>query len=960
MSRLRTQWVFALYMLFALVLTWPLALHLTTHVPGDGIDDPSLAWNLWWINERLVVQHNFDIFHVDWMFYPIQINLSFYTLTPLNGLLSIPLQSGVSLMIANNLLLLSSFVLGGFGTYLLVRQELQVMQMLPARNLRFTRVPLGRDLRTVNWAAFCAGVIYAFASSKLFYASLGQFNIASSQWVPFCALYTLRLARSTTYRSGVYNAALAALFLTLQAWAELTYASFLILFVVLAFCWSLFPQRNRHHDLRAPRFSHHSARKDDTRASGIYDLRFTIYVLRLTTFALFALLFVIGIAPFLWAMVPDLLTEGDFFASGGGFADTYSADLIGYLLPTQLHPLFGDWVQQLPFAHDKGQQIFVGYTAFVLVLWGAFTLLRQPHRRFWGSFWIAMTGFFWWLTLGAEVRWLGTGTGVPGPFALISQLPFFSGNRYPSRYSVMLMLGVALLAAAGISCLVSRISLSRVFSDASRLRISHLISALFVFLFLFEHLSVPLPLSDFRVPAIYARLAAEPGDFAVLELPTGWRNGARVMGKSDILIMMQQWYQTTHGKRRLGGNTSRNPRYKFQYFTNAPLLGDLTALMNDAPSDGLAQLELARLLALDLESIIARNRPLAGEVLAFLHVKYVTVHVEKASAALLRFIDEALPLTLIDTWQGADWSGVPSTIRLYQVKQTPRPANWSIDLAAPTGTLYLAEGWSPLPWQGARYATRPCATLLLDLPEEAGTLSVEVAKDAKAVWAAVNGQSVPAMAAGDGTATLRLPLAEGLAAEPVDRLTLCTTQSTLFSALAAPPRDAGGPIGETGFSLPVSLLAQSAGYDVGDLAQIWRNGLPLLAAETGYNLVVFDASGTVVATAHYDTLADDTAADALAAFLQQWPAGTIIAGVVRDEAGYRLNQQAVDALANLGVATDLRERFRWSHAFVGVVGAEAGTALEAASLLQPATVAVGVPMAAPALYVGVKQITYSP
>ncbi|MEZ4612607.1 MAG: hypothetical protein R2838_20580 [Caldilineaceae bacterium] len=67
----------------------------TTHVTGDGIDDPALAWNLWWIFARLVEQHRLDIFHVDWMFHPIDINLAFYTLTPLNGLLSVPLQKRV-------------------------------------------------------------------------------------------------------------------------------------------------------------------------------------------------------------------------------------------------------------------------------------------------------------------------------------------------------------------------------------------------------------------------------------------------------------------------------------------------------------------------------------------------------------------------------------------------------------------------------------------------------------------------------------------------------------------------------------------------------------------------------------------------------------------------------------------------------------------------------------------------
>ena len=40
--------VIGLYSLWALILTYPLALHFTTHVPGDGGDDPALAWNLWW------------------------------------------------------------------------------------------------------------------------------------------------------------------------------------------------------------------------------------------------------------------------------------------------------------------------------------------------------------------------------------------------------------------------------------------------------------------------------------------------------------------------------------------------------------------------------------------------------------------------------------------------------------------------------------------------------------------------------------------------------------------------------------------------------------------------------------------------------------------------------------------------------------------------------------------------
>jgi hypothetical protein len=113
--RWRTPGVLIFYIGLALLLTWPLAAAFTTHVPGDGIDDPALAWNLWWLRQRLVTQANADIFHVGWMFHPVQINLAFYTLTPLNGLISIPLQLGLSLVVANNVVLLASFVLAAFG-----------------------------------------------------------------------------------------------------------------------------------------------------------------------------------------------------------------------------------------------------------------------------------------------------------------------------------------------------------------------------------------------------------------------------------------------------------------------------------------------------------------------------------------------------------------------------------------------------------------------------------------------------------------------------------------------------------------------------------------------------------------------------------------------------------------------------------------------------------------------------
>ena len=236
--------VLAGYGLVSLLFTWPLVAHLTTHVPGDGIDDPALVWNLWWLQERLINQLDPHLFNVDWMFYPVRINLAFYTLTPFNGLLSVPLQSAFGLVVANNILFLSSLVLGAYGTFLLTRRLLRRRRKLLGGGQPESRPSAGSTsaapfLSTDDWIAFVAGLVYGFASSKLFYASLGQFNIASSQWIPFFALYLLCIPWSRTATQGFRAALMAGLFLIFQTWAELTYATFLVIFSVLAFIYAL-------------------------------------------------------------------------------------------------------------------------------------------------------------------------------------------------------------------------------------------------------------------------------------------------------------------------------------------------------------------------------------------------------------------------------------------------------------------------------------------------------------------------------------------------------------------------------------------------------------------------------------------------------------------------------------------------------------------------------------------------
>ncbi len=238
-------------------------------------------------------------------------------------------------------------------------------------------------------------------------------------------------------------------------------------------------------------------------------------------------------------------------------------------------------------------------------------------------------------------------------------------------------------------------------------------------------------------------------------------------------------------------------------------------------------------------------------------------------------------------------------------------------------------------------------------------LRLEVAGPADRIGLTLNGRALEGRAV-DDSGLLEATIAQGMAGELVDRLVIeWDGEPTPIGELAASsPGDRA--IGQTGAALAagVSLGVRSAGEETGDFAHIYVNGIDFAPNERGYNLVALTDGGEVLDAQAFDTHASPEASKAMAAWLEQWPAGTVIAGAVADEASLSLQEEAVQALATLGVGTDLRGKFRWGHAFAGVAGAEAGTALEEAGLIRPADVSIGPPLDAPAATGGVGAIEF--
>jgi len=915
--------VLGAYLVLGLILTYPLALNFGTHVVGDGIDDPALAWNLWWVKSALVDRLS-NPFDCGYMFHPIGINLAFYTLTILNGLLSVPIQVAFGLVPASNVLLMLSFVLSGYGAYLLA------VHLLPDTSPMGSVGRVGARDRIdslCRWLPpFFAGLVYAYSSSKLFYSSLGQFNIASSQWIPFCVLYVLRAGRDRTIRSSL----LAALFLLLQAYAELTFATFLAIFIGL---YALYEGIRRSITLGAP------AAARTLPASLLWRNLLVI-----------ALVVAVGITPFLANMIPDLAAEGDFFASGGGFADVFSADLVGYLLPTQLHPLLGGLVAASSFPHDKGQHLYLGFSVLALAIWGLWRGRHSPSIRFWG---IAALAFFA-LTLGPTVRVNGQNTGIPGPFALIAQMPFLKGNRYPSRYSVMLVLSCALLAAGGLSQLLAggqrsgrwrgrrrkqgsargageggrqpatAVALNKIGRSwrVARHYRSVVLGAFFSLLLVFEHLSVPLPLSDMYVPAPYSIVSAEAGDFAVLELPIGWRNGGRVLGQQDVVIMFEQWYQTAHGKRVLGGNTSR-----------APLLSSLIGVQNghEIPAE-----------------VQEADRELASEILSFLGVRFVVVHQPPASPELVAYAEESMPLSLVVEQDG---------VRLYRVAP-PSAGTGRIDLSTPLGRLHLGEGWSPVAdgvqGEAAVWVQRQEARLLATLvgDEEELRFRAWVPQFSQSVT-----QSVTLWSGGQRWASFDMHPGWGdyvvdlTAAAVRPGLNDVRLRFTELSPLADLKFAESSSDEIRGRRVVPSIVVQSAGLETGgnELGHIYVDGQDASPNQRGYNVVALDPGGGLLWSKAFDTHLDRGASHRMAEAIGGLDNGDIVAVAAADEASLNLTEEAVVALRSIGAAVDLRSKFRWGHAVVGIKGASAGAALEEAGVLGPSAVHVGIAATEPAV-----------
>ncbi|MDY7079401.1 MAG: glycosyltransferase family 39 protein [Chloroflexota bacterium] len=380
----------------------------------------------------------------------------------------------------------------------------------------FATYLLAREITGSLPAAFVGGLVYGFWPYTL--SHYGHPNMMVTCWIPLALLYLQR----TLDQGKKRDALLTALFLAL---AGLTRWQMLVMGGLLVSLYLLY------------RFLKKSCRT-----------RHNLGLLVLIGLVAGTLMLPLA-APVALAHLTRPHPE-DLFVDDQTQGQT---DLLAYVLPGRNHPLWSDAAFQIyqNFVDNKVYVAFLGYTTIALACYAIVRNWKQAR------FWLLAVIMYVALALGPRLRINGQlYPQVPMPYRLVGDLSFIQLLRKPDRFNVLLGLPIGMLASVGTAALLRHPLFGRK-------------PALLVIvtgaLILREYSLVPYPTASPITPAWYRRLAQEPGDFAVLDLPM----------RPETFDKHFMFYQITHGKPLVEGHVSRPPREAFIFIDSVPFLNHL-------------------------------------------------------------------------------------------------------------------------------------------------------------------------------------------------------------------------------------------------------------------------------------------------------------------------------------------------------------------------------------------------
>lgn len=887
--------VLFLYLIITLIVTYPLITQFTSHVPGTttwSLDEYGYVWNHWWFKHSLFELQT-NPFETDYLFYPLGTPLVLYAYTLSHVFLAVPIYFAFGIVPAVNLTVWFSFVMAAFGMYLFMFYFLRVSLRIWNEKYNARLGAIASNPHLHMYAAFVAGVVFAFTSNRYVYLSLGHYNIIATEWIPFYLLFLFKTLLEAKWK----NALLAGMFAALALYTETTDGVLLVLLTlaILVFEWRLVTQPATFARLALV-----------AGATGLF------------------------FAPLLIPTAFELFASG-YALPGFGHSENLLVDLNGFFAPTSLHPLNRFWEQELDAVRQQISRFsdintyFVGYATVILALFG-FGVFARRNRM-----WLGIALGFAILAMGPLLHingkhvfdMDGLQVNFPMPFLALHYIPILRENRVPNRYSILVVIALAVLISYAVWWVSARLASRK--SPFAQNILPAMVSGIVSVVLVFEHLALPLPLTDARIPNVYSQIRNDAGQFTVLSLPLGIRNSFGQIGAEDTRT---QYYQSAHQKFLLSGQIQRNPPYLLQYFENAPVISTILALEDYRPID---------------EATIARDKNLADDVVNFLDIRYVVVNPSIAGRPpyednrdrVIEYLQQVLPLgeKIVDA----------DGMLAYRVNQTPLKFPYTVQLKNLRARLVQGHGWLPIENIGgadAMWATQPRATLHLPLREQRDyQLTLRALPFAypngpqQSFAITLNGVALPRVAMNEGWQEYTLTL-------PRDAVRYGMNELVFDFGYVARPREvmpANFGIGATGVTSPVDIVVTSTP----EFASIKINDREVSPLKRGYNLAVLDPnSGALLDVKNFDTGGRTILESrALREFLDKIPEGAIVAGAIQEDASAQLGEAAAAAIQALGLETNVRGQEGMTHAFIAVKGKPGG--LEQSSPDGASAVSVG-------------------
>lgn len=630
-ARIRTHVAVLLgYVCVCVLFYWPLPTHLGDAFLGSISGDTGVyVWNLWVFRHEIVAHANYPFLTMEVLPLTPPVPLTLHNYTTATNLAAFFLLPALGVARTFNVLMLASAVLAAYAMFLLARRATSDAAAAWVAGLAFGFSPYMNARAASHFSLIQAAPLplFVLAFERLVKrptrlnaiavgAVVGWAFLSDPYYAVYCVVVAAFLAAAATLHFGFAPG------VTRSRWP------WLLAFDALLLCLA---------GLIAGIVIRGGGRMD------IFGLRVSMThlynpVMAFTVLLLLRVLFWIrprvtwvpGLPPLravvTVAIVCGLLVTPVIAAMGTRLTDTSSwispptywrssapgLDLLSFFLPNPLHPLtaglFVEGLESSPggFVENVAS---VPWTLIALIAAAVAFSGHLPRR------WRLWTIFFGLLSLGPFIKIAGLMTYVPTPWAVMRYIPVVGAARMPQRFAILVMLGVAMLAAFALRDLRTRV------------RRPALLAAAVAALLMLEMLPAPRELHSAAVPAVYQVIADDPRDVRVLNLPFGLRDGLSSRGNTTAAW---QYFQTVHEKPIMGGYLSRLPADDVEIYERRRV----TRVLLDLSAG--RHVSRAR-----LEAAVRRAREIRTE----LNVGYVVIDHSRTSEALEHFARAAFELT---------------------------------------------------------------------------------------------------------------------------------------------------------------------------------------------------------------------------------------------------------------------------------------------------------------------------